>query len=70
VARVKDWNGLRSNTVRVGQRLTIWQEAPQARSKKTAAKKKNATSAQKARSGPQKVSTPASKQPAQKTTGG
>jgi membrane-bound lytic murein transglycosylase D len=36
VARLKDWNGLRSNMVRTGQRLTIWQEAPQAKGRKTA----------------------------------
>jgi membrane-bound lytic murein transglycosylase D len=38
VTRLKDWNGLRSNMVRVGQRLTIWQAAPQAGSQKTARK--------------------------------
>lgn len=32
VAKLKDWNGLRSNSVRAGQRLTIWQQgAPQRR---------------------------------------
>jgi membrane-bound lytic murein transglycosylase D len=36
VARLKDWNGLRSNMVRTGQRLTIWQEAPQAKGRKAA----------------------------------
>jgi membrane-bound lytic murein transglycosylase D len=36
VARLKDWNGLRSNMVRAGQRLTVWQEAPQAKGRKAA----------------------------------
>jgi membrane-bound lytic murein transglycosylase D len=31
VAQLKKWNSLRSNTLRVGQRLTIWREADKPR---------------------------------------
>jgi membrane-bound lytic murein transglycosylase D len=31
VAQLKKWNGLRSNTLRIGQRLTIWREADKPR---------------------------------------
>jgi LysM repeat protein len=31
VSQLKKWNGLRSNALRVGQRLTIWREADKLR---------------------------------------
>jgi LysM repeat protein len=31
VSQLKKWNGLRSNALRVGQRLTIWREADKPR---------------------------------------
>jgi membrane-bound lytic murein transglycosylase D len=39
VGQVKNWNGLRSNTVRAGQRLTIWKSAPKGKAYKAGAKK-------------------------------
>jgi membrane-bound lytic murein transglycosylase D len=55
VDRLKVWNGMRDNSVRVGQRLTIWQEAPHAKARKPARKGK-VNSAQKSSSSTQKVS--------------
>jgi membrane-bound lytic murein transglycosylase D len=71
VSRIKDWNGMRSNTVRAGQRLTIWQAAPQAKARTIAAKKSKGKAAQKSpRPAPQKVTDTSAKKPARKTTGG
>jgi membrane-bound lytic murein transglycosylase D len=71
VSRIKDWNGMRSNTVRAGQRLTIWQAAPQAKAKSAAAKSKGKAAHKSVRTGPQKVTDTNVKKPAvRKTTGG
>jgi LysM repeat protein len=70
VSRIKDWNGMRSNTVRAGQRLTIWQAAPQAKAKSAAAKSKGKAAQKPPRSAPQKVTDTSVKKPARKTTGG
>lgn len=59
VARLKEWNGLRSDLVRVGQRLTIWQEAPRAqrgtKARSTATRKAPAAKTGKAGAGNPKI---------------
>jgi membrane-bound lytic murein transglycosylase D len=56
VSRLKDWNGLRGSTVRVGQRLTVWQAAPKAGAQKTARKGKATLTQQSGAAKPRKVS--------------
>ena len=69
VEQIKAWNGLRSNSVRTGQRLTIWQEAPQAKAHKAARKGKGKVTTAK-KSTPAKVVNTEAKPAPRKVAGG
>jgi membrane-bound lytic murein transglycosylase D len=68
VAQLKDWNGLRADSVRKGQRLTIWQHGAPARAHKAGHKSKSNAAHKKSRPG--HSTTTAGKAPAPKLAGG